>query len=69
MVVHDLRSPLSNVVSIAESLQNGLFGSVNEQQNKWLWKIENNCKSLIEHIAMPDLLKIEAGHIQAVKSR
>ena len=68
MVVHDLRSPLSNVVSIAESLQNGLFGSVNEQQNKWLWKIENNCKSLIEHVSdFLDLSKIEAGHIQLVK--
>ena len=51
MVVHDLRSPLSNVVSIAESLQDGLFGQVNEQQNKWLWKIETNCKSLIEHVS------------------
>ena len=68
MVVHDLRSPLSNVVSIAESLQNGLFGPVNEQQNKWLWKIENNCKSLIEHVSdFLDLSKIEAGHIQLVK--
>ena len=68
MVVHDLRSPLSNVVSIAESLQNGLFGSVNEQQNKWLWKIENNCKSLIEHVSdFLDLSKIEAGHIELVK--
>ena len=68
MVVHDLRSPLSNVVSIAESLQNGLFGSVNEEQNKWLWKIENNCKSLIEHVSdFLDLSKIEAGHIELVK--
>jgi signal transduction histidine kinase len=68
MVVHDLRSPLSNVVSIAESLQDGLFGAVNEQQNKWLWKIEANCKGLIEHVSdFLDLSKIEAGHIQLVK--
>src|SRR4029453_12167230 len=68
MGVHDLRTPLSNVVSIAESLQNGLFGSVNEQQNKWLWKIENNCKSLIEHVSdFLDLSKIEAGNIELVK--
>jgi PAS domain S-box-containing protein len=68
MVVHDLRSPLSNVVSIAESLQDGLFGQVNEQQNKWLWKIENNCKSLIEHVSeFLDLSKIEAGHIELIK--
>ena len=68
MVVHDLRSPLSNVVSIAESLQDGLFGQVNEQQNKWLWKIETNCKSLIEHVSdFLDLSKIEAGHIELVR--
>jgi signal transduction histidine kinase len=67
MVVHDLRSPLSNVVSIAESLQDGLFGQVNEQQNKWLWKIETNCKSLIEHVSdFLELSKIEAGHIELV---
>ena len=68
MVVHDLRSPLSNVVSIAESLHGGLFGPVNEQQNKWLWKIETNCKGLIEHVSdFLDLSKIEAGHIELVK--
>ncbi len=68
MVVHDLRSPLSNVVSIAESLQGGLFGPVNEQQNKWLWKIETNCKGLIEQVSdFLDLSKIEAGHIELVK--
>jgi PAS domain S-box-containing protein len=68
MVVHDLRSPLSNVVSISESLQDGLFGPVNEQQNKWLWKIEANCKSLIDHVSdFLDLSKIEAGHIELVK--
>jgi len=68
MVVHDLRSPLSNVVSIAESLQDGLFGAVNEQQSKWLWKIEANCKSLIDHVSdFLDLSKMEAGHMELVK--
>jgi len=68
MVVHDLRSPLSNVVSIAESLQSGLFGSVNEEQSKWLWKIETNCKSLIENVSdFLELSKIDAGHIELVR--
>jgi len=68
MVVHDLRSPLSNVVSIAESLHDGLFGPVNEQQNKWLWKIEANCRGLIEHVSdFLNLSKIEAGHIELVQ--
>jgi signal transduction histidine kinase len=56
------------VVSISESLQDGLFGPVNEQQNKWLWKIETNCKGLIDHVSdFLDLAKIEAGHIELVK--
>ena len=56
------------MVSIAESLQDGLFGQVNEQQNKWLWKIETNCRSLIEHVSdFLDLSKIEAGHIELIK--
>ena len=67
-VIHDLRSPLSNVVSIAESLENGLFGPVNEQQSKWLWKIQTNCQSLIEHVSdFLDLSKIEAGHLELNK--
>lgn len=69
MVVHDLRSPLSNVVSIAESLQDGLFGPVSEQQSTWLWKIENNCKGLIAHVSdFLDFSKIEAGRIDLIKA-
>jgi K+-sensing histidine kinase KdpD len=49
MVVHDLRSPLSNVVSMTESMRDGLFGGVNTCK-KWLWKIEKNCRSLIDHV-------------------
>jgi PAS domain S-box-containing protein len=68
MVVHDLRSPLSNLVSIAESLQDGMFGPVNEEQSKWLWKVESNCRSLIEHVSdFLDLSKIEAGRIELLK--
>ena len=40
MVVHDLRSPLSNIVSMAESVKEGLFGEVNTVQRNWLAKIE-----------------------------
>jgi PAS domain S-box-containing protein len=70
MVVHDLRSPLSNVVSMTESLRDGLFGNVNELQQKWLWKVQNNCRSLIDHVSdYLDLAKIEAGKIELAKAR
>ena len=68
MVVHDLRSPLSNVVSMTESMRDGLFGGVNDLQKKWLWKIEKNCRSLIDHVTdFLDFSKIEAGKIELTK--
>jgi PAS domain S-box-containing protein len=68
MVVHDLRSPLANVVSMTESLIDGLFGSVNELQEKWLWKVQKNCRSLIDHVSdFLDLSKIDAGKIELAR--
>ena len=69
MVAHDLRSPLSNLVSIAESIRDGIFGPVNELQQKWLWKIQESSKSLISHISdFLDNSKIDAGEFQLAKS-
>ncbi len=69
MVAHDLRSPLSNVVSIVDSIREGLFGSVTPLQEKWLWKIQTNCKSLIQHVSdFLDVSKFDAGKLQLLKS-
>jgi len=69
MVAHDLRSPLSNVVSITDSIRDGLFGVVTELQQKWLWKIQSSCKSLITHISdFLDISKIDAGSLQLEKA-
>jgi len=65
MVAHDLRSPLSNVVSMTESIKEGLFGPVTELQNKWLAKIESNCRSLIDQVSdFLDVAKIDAGKLE-----
>ena len=70
MVAHDLRSPLSNVVSITESIRDGLFGAVNEQQEKWLWKVQESCGSLISHVSdYLDLSKIDAGKLELAKAQ
>jgi len=69
MVAHDLRSPLSNVVSIVDSVREGLFGPVTALQEKWLWKIQTNCRSLIQHVSdFLDLSKFNAGQLQLVKA-
>lgn len=69
MVAHDLRSPLSNVVSIVDSVREGLFGPVTALQEKWLWKIQTNCRSLIQHVSdFLDLSKFNFGELQLVKA-
>ncbi len=69
MVAHDLRSPLSNVVSIVDSVRDGLFGPVTPLQEKWLWKIQTNCHSLIQHVSdFLDLSKFSAGELHLVKA-
>ena len=68
MIAHDLRSPLSNVVSMTESIRDGLFGPVNELQTKWLWKVQKNCRSLIDHVSdFLDLSKIDAGKLELAR--
>jgi PAS domain S-box-containing protein len=69
MVAHDLRSPLSNVVSISESIREGVFGAVNDVQQKWLWKMQESCRSLISHVSdFLDLAKIDAGKLDLIKT-
>lgn len=68
MMAHDLRSPLTSVISTAAMLGDGLLGPVSEEQKKWLAKIEANCLQLVEIVNdFLDLSKIEAGHIALAK--
>ncbi len=68
MVAHDLRSPLLNVIGAAGMIQDGLFGSVNEEQKKWLGKIEANSRSLVNLVSnYLDLSKLEAGRIDLAR--
>lgn len=69
MVAHDLRAPLSNVVSITDSIRDGLFGPVTELQQKWLWKVQTTCRSLITHVGdFLDVSKFDAGNLQLVRA-
>lgn len=65
MVAHDMRSPLSNVVTITDSIRDGLFGPINELQQKWLWKVQASCNSLINHVSdFLDICRIDAGQLR-----
>ena len=68
MIAHDLRSPLTNVIGIAEMMKDDLFGPVNEDQKKWLGKIGANVRNLVNLVSdFLDLSKLEAGHIELAK--
>jgi len=68
MIAHDLRSPLTAVMSVAAFLQDGLVGPINEEQWKWLAKIEAQSRNLVALVNdFLDVSKLEAGHIDLVK--
>jgi signal transduction histidine kinase len=64
MIVHDLRSPLSTIMGIAEMMGNGLLGDLNDDQKNWTSRIKNNATGLVELVGdFLDLSKLESGHI------
>jgi signal transduction histidine kinase len=68
MIVHDLRSPLMAVLSGAAVLEDGLVGPVNEEQLKWLRKVQAGTRSLLNLVDdFLDLSRLEAGHIDLSK--
>jgi len=68
MIAHDLRSPLANVIAVAEMLKEGLFGATNDDQQKWLSRMQNNARNLIDLVSdFLDVSKLEAGRIDLAK--
>jgi signal transduction histidine kinase len=70
MVAHDLRSPLTAVMSTSALLEDGLLGPVTEEQKKWLGKIETTCRKLVELVNdFLDISKIEAGRLDLIREK
>jgi signal transduction histidine kinase len=68
MIVHDLRSPLSNVINILEMTKEGLFGSLHTDQRIWLSKAENTTRNAVELISdFLDVSRLESGRIELKK--
>ncbi|MDX1977214.1 MAG: PAS domain S-box protein [Pseudanabaenaceae cyanobacterium bins.68] len=62
---HELRTPLNAILGMAEGLQEGVFGAINQEQAKALQTIERSGSHLLELINdILDLAKIESGRIQ-----
>ncbi len=64
MIVHDLRSPLTNIMAVAEVMIQGMFGSVTEEQKTWLSRIQANSHNLVDLVSdFLDVSKLESGYI------
>ncbi|HEY2989509.1 MAG TPA: hybrid sensor histidine kinase/response regulator [Candidatus Binatia bacterium] len=68
MIVHDLRAPLTAIMSGAAIIEDGLVGAVTEEQKSWLMKISASSRNLLNLINdFLDLSKIEAGRLDLIK--
>jgi signal transduction histidine kinase len=68
MIVHDLRSPLNTMMSSVSMMNEGLVGALNEEQKKWLARIQESGQKMMSLINdFLDLSKLEAGKIELVK--
>jgi signal transduction histidine kinase len=68
MIVHDLRSPLVNVIAIGDMINQGLFGPLNDDQQKWLGRIVTSGHKLVNLVSnVLDVSKLEAGRMDIVK--
>ncbi len=62
---HELRTPLNAVVSLSESLLEGIYGQVNERQAKTVGMIESSGRHLLSLINdILDLSKVAAGKME-----
>ena len=68
MIAHDLRSPLMNIMGVAEVMATGMFGSVTKEQTKWLGRIQSNSQTLVDLVSdFLDVSKLESGYIDLSK--
>jgi len=68
MIVHDLRSPLVNVIAIGDMINQGLFGPLNDDQQKWLGRIVTSGHKLVQLVSnVLDVSKLEAGRMDIIK--
>ncbi len=69
MIVHDLRAPLTAIMSSAAIIEDGLVGPVTDEQKNWLLKISTGSRSLLNLINdFLDLSKIEAGRLELIRA-
>ncbi len=68
MVIHDLRTPLTALLSAVAVLEDGLAGPLSKDQVEWLGKIDIGARNLLNLVnGFLDLSKLEEGRVELVK--
>lgn len=68
MIIHDLRSPLTALLSAVAILEDGLAGPLSGEQKEWLVKINSGARNLLNLVnEFLDLSKLEEGRVELVK--
>ena len=64
---HELRTPLNTILGMAETVQEGIFGAINDEQTDALRRIEESGRHLLALINdILDLSKVEAGKLDLI---
>lgn len=70
MVIHDLRSPLTALMSAVAILQDNLAGPLSAEQREWLAKIDAGAHYLLDLVnRFLDLSKLEQGRIELAREQ
>jgi signal transduction histidine kinase len=65
MVTHDLRTPLTSVLGYAEFLEDGIGGTLNEEQSGYVAQIQQGCHRLTRLVEdLVDFARIESGQLK-----
>jgi signal transduction histidine kinase/ActR/RegA family two-component response regulator len=66
---HELRTPLNAVLGLSETLQDGVYGAVNDKQQECLRTIESSGRHLLSLINdILDVTKLGAGELRAERT-
>jgi signal transduction histidine kinase len=70
MIIHDLRAPLQVIRGVAQVVEKGSLGPLNDEQRDWLARIDDNTKHMTNIIGdFLDVSKLEARRVELVRTQ